>query len=256
LSYSASTTLHSIPIPKDCGFVEFSSATEPLLVANTAMDFAQTRDFYDREMQLQGWLPLTIGRAAQKDRQWLSYFRGQQDITIAMRKHTEDSGTLIQIGTGFENSSWQLAKPMGPAKSDKPSLGIEAADFPILNPTKDAKIDLQSKTIDVILEGTALRDVDKKYTEALNSLGWKAKDGGIRDDDYLFVTFAKERIEIALRARMAGSNASANFQGDGLLWNKPLPGGKKQVSYESWLRNNLRPSSLKWLGDYEAEMRK
>jgi WD40 repeat protein len=256
VSYSASTTLHSIPIPKDCGFVEFSSATEPLLVANTTMDLAQTREFYEREMQAQGWLPRTLNRTAKEDRDWLSCFRGQQDITIAMVKRADGLGTLIQVGTGFENSSWQLAKPKEQAKSDKPAVGIEAADFPILNVSKESKIDVQAKTIDVVLESTALKEVDKQYTQALSGLGWKVKDGGIRDDDYLFITFAKDRTEIALRARMMNGNASANFQGDGLLWSKPLAGGKKRISYESWLRNNRRASSLQWLGDFEAEMRK
>ena len=256
VSYSASTTLHSIPIPKDCGFVEFSSATEPLLVANTTLELAQTREFYEREMQAQGWLPRTLNRIAKEDRDWSTYYRGQQDITIAMVKRADANGTLIQVGTGFENSSWQLAKPKEQAKSDKPVVGLEAADFPILNLSKDSKIDVQAKTIDVVLESTALRDVDKKFSEALSGLGWKVKDGGIREDDYLFITFAKDRTEIALRARMTNGNASANFQGDGLLWTKPLPGGKKRISYESWLRNNRRPSSLQWLGDYEAEMRK
>ena len=256
LSYSAGTTLHSIPIPKDCGFVEFSSATEPLLVANTTMDFSQTRAYYEREMEAQGWLPRTSVRAAKEDRDWLSFIRGQQDITIGMVKRADETGTLIQVGTGFENSSWQLAKPKEQAKSDKPAIGLEAADFPILNVSKEAKIDLQSKTIDVIMESTALRDVDKKYTEALSGLGWKVKDGGIREEDYLFISFAKDRAEIALRARMMGGNASANFQGDGLLWSKPLAGGRKRISYENWLRNNLRPSGLQWLEDYEKEMLK
>lgn len=256
LSYSIITTLHSVPIPKDSGFVEFSSATEPLLVANTSMDLIQTRDFYDREMQVQGWLPGTLGRITKDEYERLPYFRGQQDITIGLVKHAEDSGTRIQVGTGFENSSWQLSKPKEPANPDKPAPGIEAADFPILNPSKIAKIDLQSKTIDLVFESTALRDVDKKYTEALSGLGWKVKDGGIREDDYLFITFAKGRAEIALRVRKMAGNASANFQGDGLLWDKPLPGGKARISYESWLRNNRRPSGLQWLGDYEAELKK
>ena len=255
LSYSASTTIHSIPIPKDSGFVEFSSATEPLLVANTTMNLVQTREFYDREMQVQGWLPRKLGKTTKDEYESLPYFRGQQDITIGLVKHTEDFGTRIQVGTGFENSSWQLSKSKELSNPDKPIPGIEAADFPILNPSKVAKIDLQSKTIDVLFDSTALRDVNKKYAEALSGLGWKVKDGGIREDDYLFITFAKERTEIELRARMMGGNASVNFQGDGLLWNKPLAGGKKQISYESWLRNNRRPSGLQWLKDYEAEMR-
>ncbi len=256
VSYSASTTLHSIPIPKDCGFVEFSSATEPMLVANTSMDLVQTREYYEREMEVQGWLPRTLIRTAKEDRAWLSYIRGQQDITIAMVKRADGPGTLIQVGTGFENSSWQLAKPKEQVKTDKPAVGLEAADFPILNLSKEAKIDLQAKTIDVILESTVLKDVDKQYTQALSGLGWKLKEGGIREDDYLFITFAKDRTEIALRARMMDGNASANFQGDGLLWSKPTPEGKKRISYESWLRNNRRPSGLQWLEDYEAEMRK
>ena len=256
VSYSASTTLHSIPIPKDCGYVEFSSATEPMLVANTPMDLVQTREYYEREMEAQGWLPHTYVRAAKEDRDWLSFIRGQQDITIAMVKRADGLGTLIQVGTGFENSSWQLAKPKEQAKTDKPVVGLEAADFPILNLSKEAKIDLQAKTIDVILESTSLKDVDKQYTQSLSGLGWKVKDGGIREDDYLFITFAKDRTEIALRARMMDGNAQANFQGDGLLWTKPLPGGKKRISYESWLRNNRRPSGLQWLEEYETEMRK
>ena len=46
-----------------------------------------------------------------------------------------------------------------------------------------------------------------------------------------------------------------NIQGDGLLWTKPLPGGKPQVSYEAWLRINKLPAGLDLLDDYLAEMR-
>ena len=97
--------------------------------------------------------------------------------------------------------------------------------------------------------------IAEKVTAELKPFGWIAQSGGVRSEEYTLVTFAKEKMEISLRARFGNGKATVNLQGDGLLWNKSLPGGKQVISYEAWMRENKLPASLEWLGKYESEMR-
>ncbi len=57
----------------------------------------------------------------------------------------------------------------------------------------------------------------------------------------------------ALRGEMGTS--FVNVQGDGLLWTKPLPNGRKVVPYETWLRLNHHLATLNLLDQFQAEMR-
>ena len=254
VQYSRFLTTRSIPVPPDSGFVEFDGATQPFLVATTAMTLPETREFYDRELAAQGWLVRDDGRSLRDDHNWLVYISGQQDLTIGLQR-LPTGRTLVRVGDELENSSWQLARPKEPDATDTTPAGIEAADFPILNESKLATFDAIGKSLEFSMDNMPLLDVGDRYTKELQSLGWQLDGSGVKSDDYLFLTFARDDVEIALRARANDGKSIVNIQGDGLLWTKELPGGGKVISYETWLRINHHPASLDLLDRYQAEMR-
>ena len=254
VQYSRYLTTKSIPVPPDSGFVEFDGATEPFLVAMTTMTLEQAREFYDKELAAEGWLVRDYGRSLKDDHNWLSYVRGQQDLTVGLQS-LPTGRTLVRVGDELENSSWQLAKPKAPDAADTPPVGIEAADFPVLNESKTAKFDAIDKSIEFSMDDMPLLEVGERYTKELQSLGWQLDGPGIKADDYVFLTFVTDEVEIALRARTTEGKSIVSIQGDGLLWTKELPGGRKVISYETWLRINHHPASLDLLDEYQAEMR-
>ncbi len=254
VQYSRFLTTRSIPVPPDSGFVEFDGATEPFLVATTAMTLPETREFYDRELAAQGWLVRDDGRSLRDDHNWLVYISGQQDLTVGLQR-LPTGRTLVRVGDELENSSWQLARPNEPDATDTTPAGIEAADFPILNESKLATFDAIGKSLEFSMDNMPLLDVGDRYTKELQSLGWQLDGSGVKSDDYVFLTFARDDVEIALRARANDGKSIVNIQGDGLLWTKELPGGRKVISYETWLRINHHPASLDLLDRYQAEMR-
>ena len=140
-------------------------------------------------------------------------------------------------------------------ETSPPAVGLQAADFPLLNATKTANFDSLNKTIEVRLDGSTLANAAEIYTKALGELGWKADERGIRDEEYTFFDFTKDDQEISLRARKQDGVAIVSFEGDGLLWTKELPGGKQVVSYETWLRLSKLPPSFEFLERYETEMK-
>ena len=254
VQYSKFLTDKSIPIPQDSGFVEFDGATQPYLVATTAMNLEQAREFYDKELAAQGWLMREYGRSLKDDHNWLAYICGQQDLTVGLQ--TLPTGrTLVRVGDELENSSWQLAKPEEPAAVETTNTGMEAADFPIMNESKSAKFDAIEKSIEFSMDTMPLPETGELYTKELLALSWKKDGDGITSDDYVFLTFVKDEAEIELRARVTDGKSIVNIQGDGLLWTKPLPGGKKVISYATWLRINNHPATLDLLDEYEAEMK-
>lgn len=254
IQYSKSLTVNSLPIPKDSGFVEFEGSTEPLIVATTAMTLEQARAFYDNELAAQGWLARDYGRSLRDDNNWLAYVRGQQDLTVGLV--TQPTGrTLIRVGEDLEKSSWQLEKPQEPVATETAAPGIEAADFPILNESKSAKFDAIDKSIEVSMNTKPLPEVAAVYTNELLSREWQKDGEGITSDDYVLQRFLKNKAEIAIRGRITGGKSIVNIQGDGLLWTKPLPGGKTVVSYATWLRVNHHPATLDLIDAYAAEMK-
>jgi len=254
VQYSRDLTTRSIPVPPDSGFVEFDGVTEPFLVATTAITLERAREFYDKELAAEGWLVRDFGRIIKDDHNWLVYVRGQQDLTIGLQS-LPTGRTLVRVGDELENSSWQLAKPKAPDATDMPSVGIEAADFPILNESKIAKFDAIDKGIEFSMDDLPLLEVGERYTQELQSLGWQLDGPGVKSDDYVFLTFGKDNVEIVLRARTTDDKSNVSIRGDGLLWTKELPGGKKQISYETWLRINHHPAGLELLDQYQTEMR-
>jgi len=253
IQQSISSIQHALPIPDDCGFIEFEGHTQPFLVATTSMSLESTHDFYDKSMKADGWLVHDARRSEKEEQIWLSYRRGQQDVLIGLVKQ-ENGKTLIRSGDRLENLSWQLKKPKPMTDTGLATASIEAADFPVLNATKSAKYDSNAKSIEVQFDATPMTEVADRYSKGLLALGWRIKGSGIRSDDYTFLTFAKEKVEIDLRARSISGTIMVNIQGDGLVWTKPLPGGKQIISYETWLRQNNHPASLNLLDAYKKEM--
>lgn len=254
VQYSRFLTTNTIPIPTDSGFVEFDGSTQPNLVASTTMNLADTRSFYDTQLAEQGWLVRHDGRSIKDDQNWLPYVRGQQELTVGL--HSLPTGrTQIRVGDNLENASWQLAKPTKTVESDTGVAGIQAADFPILNASRSATFDATGMSIDFSMETLPLPDVGDLYTKEMQSSGWKLDGPGIKSADYVFLTFVSGKTEIALRGRIKEGKSVINIQGGGLLWTKPLPGGRKRISYENWLRTNQHPATLELLDQYQAEMR-
>ncbi len=253
IQQSVSSINHALPIPSDCGFIEFDGHVQPSLVATTSMTVEQAAEFYDKSMKAEGWLVHESRRTDKPEQLWLTFRRGQQDVLMGLVKQ-EGGKTLIRVGDRLENASWQLEKPKPVADTKSVGASMEAADFPILNETKSATYDSIGKSIEVQMDGTSMTEVADRYGQAFQGLGWTSKGSGIRSDEYTFLTFSKEKFEIALRARTTAEKIVVNIQGDGLIWTKPLPGGKKIVSYEAWLRQNKHPASLDLLDAYKVEM--
>jgi WD40 repeat protein len=241
------------PVPPDAGFVEFDGSTEPALIAITTMSLPEAHNFYDRELTSYGWLTRQIGRSLKDEQYWLPYLRGQCNLTVSISK-LPDGRTLVRIGD-VSGSMWEAAQHKDDEGDEPPAAGLQAADFPLLNATKTGKFDSLGKTIEVPMEGSTLANAAEIYTKALGDLGWKAAEGGIRDEEYTFFDFTKDDQNISLRARKRDGAAVVNFEGDGLLWTKELPGRKQVVSYETWLRLSKLPPSLEFLDGYEMEMK-
>lgn len=254
---------HSIPVPSDSGFVEFDGSVEPNLVATTAMTLDQTRQFYDSAMMAQGWLTMERGHTIKEELAWLYYLQGQQNVIIGLVRRP-DKRTLIRVGNGLENSSWQLSKPepaenaaSTDSKSSKAQVGIEAADIPVIDPAEPPLFDQTNqynKSIRYKAKTTTLASLAEKYRETLGKFGFTEEKSGIRAEDYTFVTFKKEDAEIELRVTKIREQIDVSLTGDGLLWTKPLPVSPQIVSYESWLRDNRYPAGLELIDKYMAEM--
>lgn len=255
IQYSLFPNNSSVPVPPDAKYVEFDGSTDPKLIAIAGISLEEARAFYDEEMAEEGWLVRDKGHTIKDEHAWLTYLRNQSDVTIGLTK-LPNGKTLIQVGKA-NGSLWENSQPKK-ADGDEEQMatvGIEAADFPILNATKVAKYDEVGKTIEVVIEKSTLAQAAETYQKAIEALGWKHDGRGIRDEQYTFLTFEKEGEDISLRAHPKNGNAELSFAGDGLLWTKPLPKAKELVSYERWLRLNKLPPGLESLDRFEAEMK-
>jgi hypothetical protein len=257
ISYSVFPNDASVPVPPDAGYMEFDGSTEPKLIAISGMSFDELTKFYDMELAKDGWIVREHGKSEKGDNAWLSYLRDQNDVTIGLAK-LENGKTLVRTGEAV-NSLWENSLPKDEEEqleeAATAAVGVQAADFPILDATKMAKYDPLGETIEVQIDGSTLADAAAKYSEAIEALGWKHDGRGIRDEEYTFLTFEKDDHEISLRARKENGNAMVSISGDGILWTKELPGGKKLESYETWLRKNNLPPGLEHLERFEEAMR-
>jgi WD40 repeat protein len=243
----------SLPNPPDAGWIEYDSSTNLLLVAHTKLDLKQTAEFFDTEMAAAGWLSREAGRQFKDEKAWLPYIRGQQDVLIRLVALPEGK-TRILVGD-VERSSWQLKKPDSPdKKKEKP--GIEAADFTLPKGATAVKYDVDQKQIEYELSGATPAKLGDQFVEQLEALGWTREKSGVISDEYVFITFSKDRSEVQLRARAEPNKATAVISGDGLLWAKPLPTAPVRISYSTWLRREHKDASLDHLKDFAEEMRK
>jgi WD40 repeat protein len=247
----------SLPIPHDSGWIEFDSSTELLLVATTKLDLEQAAQFYDTQMAAEGWSARESDRQIKDDKGWLPYIRGQQDVFIRLATLPE-GGTRILVGDiDIGNSSWQLKKPNSDDVSEKPAKpGIEAADYKLPKGAAVVKYDVDEKKIEFEVAETTSQKLGERFVEQMESHEWKREGTGIISDDYVFITFSKEKAEIQLRARGGAQKATATISGDGLLWTKPLPTPPVRISYETWLRRDHKVATLDLLDEFAKEMHK
>lgn len=255
VQYTRFLSANSLPIPNDSGVVELESVPMPYLVAVTKKSIDEIIALYDKELAEQGWYACKTGRVLKEEGSWIPYVQGAKDLLIGLRK-MESGETLVLVGDRLQSTSWQL-KALMPEKDEEkaPSDFLEAADLPILKGAKGVRYDALGKTIEYSVNSTPLADLASQYTEAMAPLGWEAEKGGIRDADYTFFNFQKGKKEIAFRAHFRDGKADVNIAGDGLVWTKPLPDGKKRSSFLIWLQEHKYPASLEKLNEFEMEMK-
>lgn len=255
---SVNVSNKSLPIPPDSGWIEFDASTDLQMVVNTRMNLEQTTQFFDTQMAAEGWLAREAGRQFKDDKGWLPYIRGQQDVFLRLTA-LPGGGTRIVVGDAA-SSSWQLQKAVSTAakgageKTDKP--GIEAADFALPTGATAVKFDVDQKKIEFDVAGTTAPKLGEQFAAQMEALQWKRDGAGIVSDEYTFITYAKAKAEIQLRARGDGKKTTAMISGDGLLWAKPLPTAPVRFSYETWLRRNHKDATLDQLDEFTAEMHK
>ena len=173
-------------------------------------------------------------------------------------------GTRVVVGDAA-SSSWQLQKSLSAdeikdkSDHDKPQTdkpGVEVADFALPSGAKAVKFQVDQKQIEFEVPEATPQKLGDQFVAEMQSLDWKREDAGIVSDDYVFITFSKDKAEIQLRARSDGKKSTAMISGDGLLWDKPLPTAPVRISYETWLRRNRKAASLDQLDEFAAEMHK
>jgi WD40 repeat protein len=251
----------SLPIPPDAGWIEFEASNDLQTVVITKLDLQQTVKFYDTEMAASGWSARESRRNFKDDKAWLTYVRGQQDIFLRLTE-LPTGGTRVVVGDAA-NSSWQLKKSLSAeeqkdnsdqdkAKTEKP--GLEAADFVLPAGAKGVKFDVDQKQIEFEVAGATPQKLGDQFVAQMQSLDWKREDAGIVSDDYVFITFSKDKAEIQLRVRSDAKTAKAMLSGDGLLWDKPAPSAPARISYETWLRRNQKAATLDLLDEFAAAM--
>lgn len=243
----------SLPVPPDSGWIEFDSATDLVMVANTSMDLDKTIQFYDQAMLSEGWLAREAGRGVKDGKAWLPFIRGGQDVLVRLVT-LPDNGTRVLVGEA-ERSSWQL-RPAAQPDTQENKPGIEAADLSLPSGAKNVQYDVDEKQIRFDFEGTPPPALAEQFIQQLAALGWKSDGSGVRSEEYTFVTLARDKQEVELRARLVGTkNSSVIISGDGLLWTKALPTPPVRISYETWLKRHRLPAGLQHLDRFSAEMK-
>ena len=243
----------TIPIPPDAGWIEFDDTTALDLVLSTSMSLEQAVAYYDAQMSRFGWVARDAGRAVKEDRAWLPFVLGQQDLVVGLL--SRENQTFVLVGDVPEHATWQLAK-METVDDDLAKVGVEAADFPLPEDVKAVNYDRDRKSLSFEVE-MSMTSALEEYGAKLAALGWKPNTSKVLSEEYSLQGFENGEYEISLRARKAPSGGlSVSFEGDGLLWSKPLSSDRQVVSYETWLHRNRHPGTLELLGEYVAAMQK
>ncbi len=245
-------TNKSLPIPPDCGLIEFDSSTDTKLVALTKLSFEQTIEFYDDQLAQEGWQSRESSRRVKEGQAWLPFIRGQQDVVVRLEK-LPDSRTRILVGEA-EKNSWQLHPP-GPLDPSLAQTGIEAADFVIPHTATNIKYDSDQKQIQFELPDVTPLKLDAQYEQQLSKLEFKREQSGVSSDEYVLATYIRGAAEIQLRVRAIDvKNSTVIISGDGLLWTKALPLPAVRISYETWLRRHRYDATLDRLDEFSTEM--
>ncbi len=257
VQYTAFVAPGHLPFPKDCDFIECDAARSPALVAKTSLSLEDCHAFYDQAMSQVGWLVSNVVKSKEDDFRWLTYFRDQLEVRIQLRR-VKEGGSWVVAGEYAPQNSWQLSPPKPSAATDEPSKGgIQAADIPIFKAADATSVsyDKQQERIEIKLPKNSHIEIVDFYAAQLFKLGWTEEPNGFRDEDYAFVTFKKDKASVQVRVNSNSLGTTIGISDDGLLWDKNLPEAKKLISYESWLRKNSYPASLKLLDQYIQEMR-
>ena len=259
-AYSIQTSVSiadkSLPIPTDAGWIEFDSSTDLMMVANTKMTVAQATAFYDEQMLRDGWVKRSVGRTVNTETGWarLPYVQGQREVTIQLRPQT-DSSTRIVVGDA-DKWSWQL-KNEPEVDSVATNLGIEVADWKLPKGAVSVLYNADQKQFTFELPDVLPTLLDQQYNKQLAEIGWQRETFGVNSDEYISATHTKEKLELSIRYRLTdGKNSSVSVEGNGLLWNKPLPTAPKRISYGTWLMRHRYATSLERLGEFTSEMQK
>lgn len=258
VQYNTFVAPSHLPVPDDCSFIECDAAQPPAIVAKTSLALEDCQAFYDQAMSKLGWLASGVVKSKDGDRRWLTYFHDQIDVQIQLRQ-AETNGTWIIVGEYAEQNSWQLRQKDAPGlNTDNPnSSGFQAADIPIFKASEATAVnyDKQQERLEIKLPKNSHVEIVDFYAAKLETLGWKEEPNGFRDEDYAFVTFAKDKASIEVRVNSSSLGTTIGISGDGLLWDKALPEPTAVISYESWMRKNSYPASLEMLDQYIDEMR-
>ncbi len=253
VQYSVSLKRQTIPIPPDAGWIEFNDSSAMDMVLSTSMSLEQAVEYYDAQMSRFGWGARAAGRVIKEDRAWLPFILGQQDLIVGLL--SREKMTFVLVGDVPEHATWQLAK-METIDDDLAQIGVEVADFPLSKNVKEVKYDRDNKSFSFAVE-TSMTNTLEEYGTKLAALGWKPGNTRVLSEEYSLQGFENGNYEINLRARKAPSGGlSVSFEGDGLLWSKPLPSDQQVISYETWLRRNRHPATLELLEEYIAAMQK
>jgi hypothetical protein len=262
VQYTTFTAQSHLPAPDDCDYLETDVGKSPAIVAFTSLALEPCQAFYNQAMLSDGWLVAGSIENSNKDVRWLSYFRGQQEVTLRLSS-TEDGRTCIHCGTYTDENSWQLRQAEATTNAEESDAetkpGIQAADMPLykIADAKTVKYDTRFKQIDVTIPKTSHIEIVDHYAKILGEQGWTEEPGGFRAEDYAFVTFTQGDTSIAIRINSndALNTTTYGLSDDGILWTKPLPERKELVSYEAWLRKHHHPATLRFLEAFLSEMR-
>jgi WD40 repeat protein len=244
----------TIPIPTDSGWVEFDSATDLHLVANTKLTMNEAIQFYDTQLSAEGWMAREAGRRieTEKPKAWLPYVRGQQDLLVRLVP-LANGGTRVLVGEP-EKTSWQLKAP---AKTD-PAVakdGLEVADYALPKEAKNTKYDVDQKTVEFAMDDMVPKVCVESLMAQFTDRDWTRSKSGVMSDDYCLVSLTKGKAEIHLRVRLVDTKHSmVQIAGDGLLWEKPIPVPPELVSYGTWLRRNRFDATLDRIDEFKKEM--
>ncbi len=193
VQYSRLTTMNALPLPPDASYVEFDGSTQPRLVAFSKQDIGALAKYFELKLAGEGWLAREAKQNQEGTHILQPFFQNQKDLMVTVSK-LEDGRSLVAIGDGVYQLSWQLNQ-LNESEESKPASeaapGIEAADFPILNDSKQAKFDAVDQSIEIPMDKATLVQAGEAYEKALNGLGWESDGAGIRDNEYIMLRFKK-----------------------------------------------------------------